>query len=140
MFWGSLVQKENHPLLKKGREIILDTKFQVLGQVLICANGCCCGQTNLGAAEVPVEWLKSHWNNTKLLKNIQLSFTSCLGPCDVTNVVCILTPTKQYWLGGMTEQNHYETLFDWCKSFAEAGFFPPLPEVLQTRMFERFIH
>ena len=35
-----------------------ETKFQVLGQVLICANGCCCGQTKLGAAEVPVEWLK----------------------------------------------------------------------------------
>jgi hypothetical protein len=118
----------------------LNTKFQVLGQVLICANGCCCGQTNLGAAKVPVEWLKNNWIEDKLSKKIQLTFTSCLGPCDVTNVVCILTPIKQHWFGGMTEQNHYETLFDWCRSSAEAGYFLPLPKVLQLRLFERFIN
>ncbi len=117
----------------------LNTKFQVLGQVLVCANGCCCGQTNLGAAEVPVDWLKINWKNDKLAKKMQLSFTSCLGPCDVTNVVCILAPTKQYWFGGMTAQNHYETLFEWCKSSVESGYFLPLPELLEARIFERFI-
>ncbi|MDQ0875726.1 putative metal-binding protein [Paenibacillus sp. V4I3] len=117
----------------------LNTKFQVLGQVLICANGCCCGQTNLGAAEVPVEWLKINWKNDKLSKKMQLSFTGCLGPCDVTNVVCILGPTKQYWFGGMTAQNHYETLYEWCKSSVDTGYFLPLPELLEARIFERFI-
>jgi hypothetical protein len=63
-------------------EPALQTKRQVIGHVVMCS-GCCCGKTERGKPEVPVEWLKAQWKARGLLKNIQLSISGCLGPCDL---------------------------------------------------------
>jgi hypothetical protein len=42
------------------RNYPLKTKRLVIGQVTIC-RGCCCGNTDRGLPEVPVEWLKNEW-------------------------------------------------------------------------------
>jgi cobaltochelatase CobN len=68
----------------------LTTKRLVIGQVSVCF-GCCCGRTDRGKPEVPVEWLKAEWRRRGLPKNIQLSICGCLGPCDVANVVKVDT-------------------------------------------------
>jgi cobaltochelatase CobN len=106
--------------------------------VLICSSGCCCGQTNLGAPSIPVEWLQKNWKQERLRKSIHLTATGCLGPCDLTNVVCILTTQKQIWLGGINEYSQYEALLEWAKESAETGCLLDLPSLLQSNVFERF--
>ncbi len=115
----------------------INTKRQVLGQVIICS-GCCCGRTDKGKPAIPEEWLKNNWKQAGLLRTIQLTISGCLGPCDLTNVISILTPQKQIWLGGITGQNQYEALLEWAQSSSDAGYLIDLPEILQTQQFERY--
>ena len=63
-------------------------KRLMLAQITVC-QGCCCGKTEKGHPEVPVEWLKKEWKLRGLLKRVHLTITGCLGPCDVPNVVAI---------------------------------------------------
>src|SRR5260370_2564057 len=58
--------------------------------------------------EVPVEWLKQEWRKRGLLKRVQLSVSGCLGPCDVPNVVAIVTPTNTVWLGNIPTAGQYQ--------------------------------
>jgi hypothetical protein len=39
---------------------------------------------------------------------MQLTISGCLGPCDLANVVCLVTPQGLIWLGGLTTQTHYQ--------------------------------
>jgi hypothetical protein len=91
----------------------LETKRKTIGQVLACV-GCCCGRTDRGKPPVPVDWLKAEWKQRKLLKTIQLTISGCLGPCDLVNVVCLVTPQRTVWLGGLTEQEHFDALLGWA--------------------------
>ena len=57
-----------------------------------------------------MEWLKSEWRLRGLLKNMQLSISGCLGPCDVPNVVRIDTPEERIWLGNIERTEQYQEL------------------------------
>lgn len=109
----------------------------VLGQ-LVCCLGCCCGRTDRGKPEVPVEALKSVWATEKLNRAIQLTISGCLGPCDLTNVALMMTPSKNIWLGGLTTREHYEMLIDWARACKAAGSLLELPEELDAHRFARF--
>ena len=115
----------------------LSTKRRVLGQVVICS-GCCCGRTDKGKPAIPQEWLKSSWKQAGLLRTIQLTISGCLGPCDLTNVISILTPQKQIWLGGITGQHQYEALLEWALASSDAGRLVDLPAILEAQRFERY--
>ena len=95
------------------------TKRLVIGQVSVCI-GCCCGQTDRGKPAVPVEWLKTEWRRRGLLKNIQLTISGCLGPCDVPNVVLIATAEENIWLGNIDRFEYYREIVEWA-----AGAKPP---------------
>jgi len=96
------------------------TKRLVIGQVSVCI-GCCCGQTERGKPAVPVEWLKTEWRRRGLLKNIQLTISGCLGPCDVPNVVLIATPTENIWLGNIDRFEYYREIVEWATESKAAG-------------------
>lgn len=115
----------------------VETKRKTMAHVLVCV-GCCCGRTDRGKAPVPVDWLKSEWKQRKLLKEIHLSISGCLGPCDVFNVVSIVTPQQSIFLGGLNEQRHFDSLLEWAATSAAAGRLAPLPELLQELEFDRF--
>ncbi|UOF89816.1 (2Fe-2S) ferredoxin domain-containing protein [Fodinisporobacter ferrooxydans] len=117
--------------------MLLKTNRAVFGQILVCS-GCCCGRTDKGKPSIPVEWLKKSWKEAGLKKSIQLTISGCLGPCDLANVVCILTATEQIWLGGLTEHDQYEALLEWGKSSAEAGSLLELPARFQDHILQRF--
>jgi len=87
---------------------------------------------------VPVDWLKSQWKQHKLLRSVHLSISGCLGPCDVANVVGIVTPQRSLWLGGLADDGVYRTLFDWALHCAQADCVLPLPQELAAYEFERF--
>jgi (2Fe-2S) ferredoxin len=102
------------------------TKRPVLGQINVC-NGCCCGQTQKGHPEVPVEWLKRDWKYRGLLKRVHLTISGCLGPCDVANVVLVTSPEGTQWLAEITQRRQYELLADWAEQSKIADRLLPLP-------------
>jgi len=102
------------------------TKRPVLGQINVC-NGCCCGQTQKGHPEVPVEWLKREWKYRGLLKRVHLTISGCLGPCDVANVVLVTSPEGTEWLAEITQRRQYELLADWAEQSKIADRLLPLP-------------
>lgn len=114
----------------------LEDKRKVIGEIIICGTGCCCGHTELGAPPVPVDWIMAEWKSRKLLVGVDISISGCLGPC-LTNTVCIITPTGSVWLGEL-EEHHYATLIDWATESSVADRLLPLPDVLQQHEFERF--
>lgn len=115
----------------------LQTKRQVIGHVLMCS-GCCCGKVERGKPEVPVEWLKAEWKARGLLKDIQLSISGCLGPCDLPNVISISTPTESLWLGNINTFSQYEAIVNWASESKGAGMLLPLPAEFETFRFDPF--
>jgi cobaltochelatase CobN len=91
-----------------------------------------------GKPAVPVDWLKAQWKQHKLLKSVQLTISGCLGPCDIANVVSIVTPWHTIWLGNLTDQAHYEVLFHWVLACTDAQIVLPLPMELRPFVFVRF--
>ena len=114
---------------------MLTTKRRVIAQVLVC-QGCCCGQVERGRPEVPVEWLKQEWRKRGLLKRVQLSVSGCLGPCDVPNVVAIVTPTKTVWLGNIARRDQYQSLLDWASRSKNLGCAVDIPSELLVHLLE----
>ncbi len=115
----------------------LQTKRTVIGHVVMCS-GCCCGKTERGKPEVPVEWLKAEWRARGLLKNIQLSISGCLGPCDLPNVVSVSTSAGSVWLGNVNRFEQYEALVNWASESKAAGTLLPLPAAFETLRFDPF--
>jgi cobaltochelatase CobN len=116
--------------LNAQREYSLKTKRLVVGQVTIC-RGCCCGNTDRGLPEVPVEWLKDEWRKRGLLKRVQLTISGCVGPCDVPNVVVITSSSGTEWLGNISNFEQYRSLLEWAVRCRDAGEMLALPREFQ---------
>jgi cobaltochelatase CobN len=123
--------------IEAGAEGDRHTKRKSLMQVLVCI-GCCCGRVDRGKPEVPVDWLKAEWKAARLNPYIQLTISGCLGPCDLPNVVAILTANGQQWIGPLNQREHYEALVQWGRACGAAKRVEPPPAVLRERFFERF--
>ena len=115
----------------------LTTRRLVIGQVVVCS-GCCCGAVSRGKPEVPVDWLKQEWRRRGLLKNIQLTVSNCLGPCDLPNVVRISDAESDTWLGRVEGSGQYEALVEWAVESLSAGSCLPLPEQFALLRFNPF--
>jgi cobaltochelatase CobN len=126
--WNRCLTKLPHPVT---------TKRMVLAQVSVCL-GCCCGQTDRGKPAVPVEWLKTEWRSRGLLKNIQLTISGCLGPCDVPNVVFIATSQESIWLGNIDRFEHYREIVDWAARSKAAGTILALSQDLISHKLDPF--
>ncbi len=118
-------------------EYPLKTKRMVIGQITMCS-GCCCGAVNRGKPEVPVEWLKQEWRSRGLLKNIQLTISCCLGPCDLPNVVRISGASEEIWLGNISRFEQYTSLVEWAAQSKGEGVFLPLPDHFDQLRFDPF--
>jgi cobaltochelatase CobN len=113
------------------------TKRTSLMQFLVCV-GCCCGRVDRGKPAVPVDWLKAEWKAARLNPYIQLTISGCLGPCDLPNVVAMLTATGQQWFGHLNQPEHFEALLAWARACRESGQVEPPPAALRERAFNRF--
>ena len=119
------------------REALATPRSCALGQILLC-EGCCCGRTDRGFKPVPCDWIKQQWKEQKLSKTIDLTITGCLGPCDLANVVCIISSRDTQWLGGLQENWEYGLLLDWAKASRDVGVLVELPSELDCHRFRRF--
>jgi cobaltochelatase CobN len=115
----------------------LKTKREVIGQITVCS-GCCCGAVGRGKPEVPLDWLKQEWRSRGLLKNIQLTVSGCLGPCDLPNVVRISGPSAEIWIGRIDRHEQYAGLVEWASESKAAGLLLPLPEGFEQLKFNPF--
>src|SRR5271166_6771690 len=113
-----LGQLPDLPLPHTGQH--LRTRRKPLAQLVLC-QGCCCGQTERGLPAVPLEWLKPLWKSEKLNKVVQLTVSGCLGPCDLPNVCCIVTPQDQTWYGRLSTREDYAVLLNWATTLSRAG-------------------
>lgn len=123
------------PLLN--RLAMLTTKRRPLAQLVFC-QGCCCGRTDRGRPELPVEMLKGVWNAEKLNSSVQLTISGCLGPCDLANVALVIAPGGNRWLGGMAGDAAYEAIVRWARDCHRGSRLLPLPDGFDDRQFERF--
>lgn len=113
------------------------TKVKPPAQVLFC-KGCCCGKTERGLPDVPVERIKAVWKAEKLNRAVQLTISGCLGPCDVPNVAVVVTPEGTQWFGLIDGDRHYDTFIQWARSCLAEGRALPVPEELASQRFDRF--
>ncbi|GEO24654.1 hypothetical protein AAC03nite_04390 [Alicyclobacillus acidoterrestris] len=113
------------------------TKRRVLAQVVVCS-GCCCGRTDKGRPAIPLDWLKRTWKEKRLLKHVQLTISGCLGPCDIVNVISIVTKHGDRWFGGITTDEPFTWLVEWAEATAALGEPADLPAGLLPYEFQRF--
>jgi cobaltochelatase CobN len=107
------------------------TDRNFLAQLILC-KGCCCGQTEKGWPEVPIDWIKSIWKAEKLNRTVQLTVSGCIGPCDVPNVVMINDPYNgAKWYGNITGRKEYEDLVYWARSCASQQRLVDLPASIE---------
>jgi len=116
----------------------LSTKRLCYAQLLVCALGCCCGRTDKGKPAVPVDWLKNEWKRRRLNPRVQLTLTGCLGPCDLVNVVGVVSADGPVWLGGLHTAEHFEALLEWASAVHAAGRAIPLPPPFDAHRVPRF--
>ena len=102
---------------------------------LYICKGCCCGRIEKGNSEVPVEMLKSAWQEHELSDSVRLNITSCLGPCSMNNVVLFKSDSKSIWLGKLNEMVHYENIIEWIKEIKENDNSVTLPKYLESQKF-----
>jgi cobaltochelatase CobN len=115
----------------------LTTRVKSPAQLLLC-KGCCCGRTDRGLPEVPVEKIKAIWKAEKLNRGVQLTISGCLGPCDLPNVAVIVNAHGAAWYGRLEGDAPYDALITWARACVAAGTALPPPEALSTHRFERF--
>ena len=137
---GSGQRNEPQRLSAAGKESMSEpieasvrTKRHALAQLVLC-KGCCCGRTDKGRPELPEERLTTAWKNEHLLKTIQLTVSGCLGPCDVPNVVQIVTPEGTEWYGRI-EGAAYDQLVEWARACKAANRVLPRPAALDAHRF-----
>ena len=86
--------------------------------VIVCS-GCCCGNLQKGYDDVPIDFLQELWQKNQLEDNVKLTISGCLGPCSKRNVAVVKTNQGLIWLGGLSNQNQYETLADWASEYSK---------------------
>lgn len=111
--------------------------MQSPAQLLLC-RGCCCGRTDRGLPEVPVDRIKAIWKAEKLNRVVQLTISGCLGPCDLPNVAVLVTAAGVTWYGRLAGDAVYDALIAWARACHAAGRALPEPELLTQHRFERF--
>jgi cobaltochelatase CobN len=114
------------------------SKRRALGQLILC-RGCCCGRTERGFPEVPVERIKAAWKAGRLNRTIQLTISGCVGPCDVANVAVIVTHEGTAWIGGLNRGEDFDAVVRWAESCHAAGEVLPIPIELARHRFDYLV-
>lgn len=113
------------------------TKRTAIAQVACCV-GCCCGRTDRGFPAVPVDRLKAVWKTEKLNRTVQLTISGCLGPCDMANVILVMTAAGTEWFGGIEDESVFDAVIQWARGCHAASALLPLPPALTPFRFIRF--
>ncbi len=109
-----------------------------LGQLFICSNGCCCGDTRFGAAPSRRELYHAEWERRRLRNRVHLNQAGCLGPCPLANVTMLLLDGRSTFFHSMNAEWQVLALFDYIEAQVAAGRYLPPPPALAEYAFNAF--
>jgi len=98
--------------------------------LMVCAKGCCCGQTGRGFAGVPIDFYKQEYKKRKIRKLVQLTMSGCLGPCPLANVTLLFFEGRPIWFQSINGEAQIRAIFDYIDQMLAADcYLPPPPEL-----------
>ncbi len=107
------------------------------GHLFVC-KGCCCGRTDRGFPESPLEDFKSQWRSRGIRRRFHLTVSGCLGPCALANVVLIQFHGRLVWLHSVNSAGDVAAIYDYAEAMLVAGKYLEPPATLAARRFERY--
>jgi cobaltochelatase CobN len=108
------------------------------GHLFIC-NGCCCGRTEKGFPELPLDDFKRQWKKRGIRRRLHLTISGCLGPCPLANVVLLQFRGQSMWFHSINQLEDVNLIYDYVESMLliEGPLDPP--DKLMSRRFERYL-
>lgn len=108
------------------------------GHLSYCVTGCCCGRTERGYAEVPVDVYKEEWTRRKIRNEVHLTKGGCLGPCALANVACLVFDGRSVWFHSVNSAWQVRQIFDYIESMLRADRFLKPPAELSEFVFNYY--
>ena len=108
------------------------------GHLFVC-NGCCCGRTEKGFPELPLEAFKSQWKRRGFRRRFHLTISGCLGPCPLANVVLLQFRGVSLWLHSINHGSDVELIYDYVERMLQAESYLDPPDALADRRFQRYL-
>jgi cobaltochelatase CobN len=108
------------------------------GHLSYCFTGCCCGRTDRGYAEVPVDVYKEEWTRRKIRNSVHLTKGGCLGPCVLANVASLVFDGKAVWFHSVNSAWQVRQIFDYIESMLQADRFLKPPAELSELVFNYY--
>ena len=108
------------------------------GHLFVC-KGCCCGRTDRGFPEVPLDEFKSQWKERGIRRRFHLTISGCLGPCSMANVVLIQFRGRSVWLHSVNSADDVSQIYDYVEEMLRAKRWLPPPLGLQQQHFQRYL-
>lgn len=108
------------------------------GHLSYCFTGCCCGRTDRGYAEVPVDVYKEEWTRRKIRNQVHLTKGGCLGPCVLANVASLVFDGHSVWFHSVNSAWQVRQIFDYIESMLQADRFLKPPAELSEFVFNYY--
>jgi cobaltochelatase CobN len=106
-----------------------------VGQLFVCATGCCCGDASAGFAPVLTDVYETEWERRRLPASVHLTLSGCLGPCSVANVVMLLFDGHMAWFHSFDTESQIVALYDYIDAMLAAQSYLSPPESLAAFQF-----
>ena len=103
-----------------------------------CFTGCCCGRTDRGYAELPVDVYKEEWTRRKIRNDVHLTKGGCLGPCVLANVASLVFDGKSVWFHSVNSAWQVRQIFDYIDAMLKADRFLKPPAELSEYVFNYY--
>ncbi len=108
------------------------------GHLSYCFTGCCCGRTERGYAEVPVDIYKDEWTKRRIRNEVHLTKAGCLGPCVLANVASLVFDGQSVWFHSVNSEWQVRQIFDYIESMLKADRFLKPPAELSEYVFNYY--
>jgi cobaltochelatase CobN len=118
-----------------GKQIYLVPKK---AHLIVCARGCCCGRTDRGNPEVPIEYYKQEYQRRKIRKHVQLTMSGCIGPCPMLNVVQLIFDGRPIWFQSVNTKAQVDAIYRYLDAMLAADAYLTPPVELSDYVFDYY--
>ncbi|MGL4608843.1 MAG: hypothetical protein ACRCYY_04030 [Trueperaceae bacterium] len=108
------------------------TRFKTLSNLMVCEGEVC-------KRSVPKESLLASWKKDDLWQASHLSFSDCMGPCDLASNACVLSEAGRVWLSGLGVDD-FVALAHWALACKQKQRLLELPKALRAKQITRYEH
>jgi cobaltochelatase CobN len=92
------------------------------GHIFVC-QGCCCGNTDKGFPQLPLNDFKREWKERSIRRRVHLTITGCLGPCQLANVVLLIYAGESIWFHSINSSAMVSAIYDYIELMISAQRF-----------------